>query len=133
LKNAAKELYGLVNYGEIRRKIGFCTEKIMCMKLNELVYKGTIQIRIKGKTLRIKTPLCRALRKLNRLQGMYIISCVVNERHYFSKVILSVIIPSNQQQNYSIQLCNSFLVLSRTLSVWNLNSIVYVCYIHVGT
>lgn len=81
LKNAAKELYGLVNYGEIRRKIGFCTEKIMCMKLNELVYKGTIQIRIKGKTLRIKTPLCRALRKLNRLQGMYIVSFVVNEMH----------------------------------------------------
>lgn len=79
LKNAAKELYGLVNYGEIRRKIGFCTEKIMCMKLNELVYKGTVQIRIKGKTLRIKTPLCRALRKLNRLQGMYIVSCVINE------------------------------------------------------
>jgi len=79
LKNAARELYGLVNYGEIRRKVGFCTEKIMCMKLNELVYKGTIQIRIKGKTLRIKTPLCRALRKLNRLQGMYNINFVVNE------------------------------------------------------
>jgi DNA-binding HxlR family transcriptional regulator len=74
LKNAARELYGLVNYGEIRKKIGFCTEKIMCMKLNELVYKGTIQIRIKGKTLRIKTPLCRALRKLNRLQGMYTVN-----------------------------------------------------------
>jgi hypothetical protein len=74
LKNAARELYGLVNYGEIRKKIGFCTEKIMCMKLNELVYKGTIQIRIKGKTLRIKTPICRALRKLNRLQGMYTVN-----------------------------------------------------------
>jgi len=68
-----------VNYGEIRKKVGFCTEKIMCMKLNELVYKGTIQIRVKGKTLRIKTPICRALRKLNRLQGMYNYDFAVNE------------------------------------------------------
>lgn len=79
MKNAARELYGLVNYGEIRKKVGFCTEKIMCMKLNELVYKGTIQIRVKGKTLRIKTPICRALRKLNRLQGMYNCDFALNE------------------------------------------------------
>ena len=68
-----------MNYGEIRKKVGFCTEKIMCMKLNELVYKGTIQIRVKGKTLRIKTPICRALRKLNRLQGMYNYEFALNE------------------------------------------------------
>ncbi|PSN31812.1 hypothetical protein C0J52_16418 [Blattella germanica] len=68
VKNATKEVYGLINYGEIRKRIGFCTEKIMCMKLNDLVYRGTVQLRIKGKTLRIKTPLCRALRRLNRIE-----------------------------------------------------------------
>ena len=70
IKTPAKEVYGLINYGEIRKRVGYCTEKIMCMKLNELVYKGSIQLRIKGKTLRIKTPICKALRRLNRLDGM---------------------------------------------------------------
>lgn len=37
------------------------------MKLNELIYRGTVQIRVKAKTIRIKTPMCRALRKLNQL------------------------------------------------------------------
>nr|CAD7601086.1 unnamed protein product [Timema genevievae] len=64
----SKELYSLINYGEMRRKIGPITEKL-CLKLNELVYRGSVQIRLKGKTIRIKTPMCRILRKLNQLDG----------------------------------------------------------------
>lgn len=44
------------------------------MKLNELIYRGTVQIRVKGKTIRIKTPMCRALRKLNELDGKIFIN-----------------------------------------------------------
>nr|CAD7580093.1 unnamed protein product [Timema californicum] len=68
MKKATQELYSLINYGEMRRKIGPITEKL-CLKLNELVYRGSVQIRLKGKTIRIKTPMCRILRKLNQLDG----------------------------------------------------------------
>lgn len=70
IKKIAQELYALINYGELRKKIGSVSEKT-CMKLNELIYRGTVQIRFKGKTIRIKTPMCRALRKLNELDGKY--------------------------------------------------------------
>ncbi|KAF5300007.1 hypothetical protein FQR65_LT09263 [Abscondita terminalis] len=66
IKKLAQELYGLINYGELRKKIGSVSEKT-CMKLNELIYRGSVPIRFKGKTIRIKTPMCRALRKLNQL------------------------------------------------------------------
>ncbi|KAK4887661.1 hypothetical protein RN001_003932 [Aquatica leii] len=66
IKKLAQELYGLINYGELRKKIGSVSEKT-CMKLNELIYRGSVSIRFKGKTIRVKTPMCRALRKLNQL------------------------------------------------------------------
>lgn len=68
IKKIAQELYALINYGELRKKAGSVSEKT-CMKLNELIYRGTVAIRVKGKTIRIKTPMCRALRKLNQLDG----------------------------------------------------------------
>lgn len=68
VKKAVREQYGLINFGEFRKKIGFVSEK-NSVKLNELIYSGNTQVRIKGKTIRIKTPVCRALRKLNQLQG----------------------------------------------------------------
>ncbi|XP_065207198.1 protein cramped isoform X2 [Planococcus citri] len=67
VKKAVREQYGLINFGEFRKKVGFVSEK-NSVKLNELIYSGSTQVRIKGKTLRIKTPVCRALRKLNQLQ-----------------------------------------------------------------
>lgn len=68
INKLAQELYGLINYGELRKKIGSVNEK-MCMKLNELIYRGTVAFRLKGRTVRIKTPMCRALRKINLLDG----------------------------------------------------------------
>lgn len=70
VKKAVREQYGLINFGEFRKKIGFVSEK-NSVKLNELIYSGNTQVRIKGKTIRIKTPVCRALRKLNQLQGTW--------------------------------------------------------------
>ncbi|CAH0775585.1 unnamed protein product [Bemisia tabaci] len=67
IKKPTQELYALINFGEIRKKIGFLSEK-NSSKLIELIYTGSTKIRIKGKTWRIKTPPCRALRKLNQLE-----------------------------------------------------------------
>lgn len=70
VKKVVQELYGIINYGELHKKLGVITEKA-CMKLNELIYRGATCIRIKGKTIRIKTPMCRALIKLNQLDEKY--------------------------------------------------------------
>ncbi|XP_012269944.2 uncharacterized protein LOC105694136 isoform X2 [Athalia rosae] len=67
VKKASQELYGLINYGELRRKLPRIHEKVH-LKLNELVYWGSTQVRLRGKTMRIKTPICRTLRKLNQLE-----------------------------------------------------------------
>lgn len=68
VKKPAQELYALINYGEMRRKLAFVSEK-NCMKIKDLVYKGHVTVRSKGKNIRIKTPPCKALRKLNQLDG----------------------------------------------------------------
>ncbi|KAF7997059.1 hypothetical protein HCN44_005336 [Aphidius gifuensis] len=67
VKKASQEIYGLINYGELRRKCLRVHEKEL-LKLNELIYWGSTQVRLRGKTIRIKTPICRALRKLNQLE-----------------------------------------------------------------
>lgn len=68
IKKVTQELYGLINYGELRKKIGFVSEKT-CVKLNELIYRGSVSIRSKGKTIKVRTPMSKALRKLNQLDG----------------------------------------------------------------
>ncbi|XP_050079701.1 protein cramped [Anopheles maculipalpis] len=67
VKREAQELYALINYGEMRRKVPFQNKKYF-HKLKDLVYKGFTMVREKGKNIRIKTPSCRALRKLNQLE-----------------------------------------------------------------
>lgn len=67
VKKEAQELYGLINYGEMRKKVPFQNKKYF-HKLKDLVYKGATMIREKGRNIRIKTPSCRALRKLNQLE-----------------------------------------------------------------
>lgn len=42
-------------------------DKNVIIKLHELIYEGTTQIKVKGKTIRVKTPACRALRKLGQI------------------------------------------------------------------
>ncbi|XP_037050338.1 protein cramped isoform X2 [Bradysia coprophila] len=67
IKKHAQELYALINYGEMRKKLVFVNAKA-CMKLKELVYHGSVSIRVKGKNIRIKTPSCKALRQLNQME-----------------------------------------------------------------
>lgn len=71
VKKPAQELYTLINYGEMKRKLVMSSEKSF-LKLHDLVYKGSVTIRMKGKNYKIKTPSCRALRKLNQLEGQSI-------------------------------------------------------------
>lgn len=68
VKRNVQELYALINYGEIRKKVPLDNQKIY-MKLPELVYKGSVNIRVKGKNYKIKTPPCKALRKINQVDG----------------------------------------------------------------
>ncbi|XP_076273272.1 cramped chromatin regulator isoform X2 [Rhynchophorus ferrugineus] len=70
VKKVVQELYGIINYGELHKKLGSVSEKA-CMKLNELIYRGATVIRSKGKTIRIKTPMCKALIKMNQLDEKY--------------------------------------------------------------
>lgn len=51
----------------MRRKLQFISEK-NCMKIRELVYQGHVTFRHKGKNIRIRTPPCKALRKLNQIE-----------------------------------------------------------------
>lgn len=66
VKKVAQELYSLINYGELRKKCLNLSEKA-CMKLDEMVAKGSIVVRLKGRNLRVRTPMCRALRRLNQI------------------------------------------------------------------
>ena len=65
LKSNTKELYGLINYGELWKKIGGTVDEKFGAKLDDLVQKGSATVKIKGKTQRVKTPVCRALKKIN--------------------------------------------------------------------
>ncbi|KAG8433148.1 hypothetical protein GDO86_017438 [Hymenochirus boettgeri] len=64
IKKSSQELYGLICYGELRKKIGGCMDDKNATKLNELIQLGLTTVRYKGRNLRIKAPMCRALKKL---------------------------------------------------------------------
>ncbi|KGL77382.1 Protein cramped-like [Tinamus guttatus] len=70
LKKSSLELYGLICYGELRKKIGGWHDLIgKNAALIKLKVQGKLQlvattVRYKGRNLRIKAPMCRALKKL---------------------------------------------------------------------
>lgn len=68
VKKQTQELYGLINYAELRKKIGGCLSEKNRQQLNELVFNGVTFIKYRGKKLRLKTPVCRALKKLNNVE-----------------------------------------------------------------
>jgi len=63
-KRMHRELYGLINYGEMWKKLGGYFNDRCGEKLNELVQLGVTSVKIKGKSQRIKTPVCPALKRL---------------------------------------------------------------------
>ncbi|XP_051905088.1 protein cramped-like [Hippocampus zosterae] len=64
LKKSSQELYGLICYAELRKKVGGLMDDKNVVKLNELIQQGATTVRSKGRNLRIKAPMCRALKKL---------------------------------------------------------------------
>ncbi|KAK8756425.1 hypothetical protein V5799_000857 [Amblyomma americanum] len=68
VKKHAQELYGLINYAELRKKYGACINEKSGQLLTELVLTGSTVVKIRGKRVRIKTPVCRALKKLNNVE-----------------------------------------------------------------
>uniref|UniRef100_A0A671Q4Z0 Protein cramped-like n=1 Tax=Sinocyclocheilus anshuiensis TaxID=1608454 RepID=A0A671Q4Z0_9TELE len=64
LKKSSQELYGLIYYAELRKKVGGLMDDKNVAKLNELIQQGATTVRSKGRNLRIKAPMCRALKKL---------------------------------------------------------------------
>ena len=65
LKKSSKELYGLINFGELRKRLGSQLDDKTGLKLRELIFKGHTSVRLKGKTTRLRTPTCPALKRLN--------------------------------------------------------------------
>ncbi|XP_030196542.1 protein cramped-like isoform X1 [Gadus morhua] len=70
LKKSSQELYGLICYAELRKKVGGLMDDKNVTKLNELIQNGATTVRSKGRNLRIKAPMCRALKKLCDPDGM---------------------------------------------------------------
>lgn len=64
LKKSSQELYGLICYAELRKKVGGLMDDKNVAKLNELIQQGATTVRSKGRNLKIKAPMCRALKKL---------------------------------------------------------------------
>ncbi|KAJ7990061.1 hypothetical protein DPEC_G00310940 [Dallia pectoralis] len=64
LKKSSQELYGLICYAELRKKVGGLMDDKNVTKLNELIQQGATTVRSKGRNLRIKAPMCRALKRL---------------------------------------------------------------------
>jgi hypothetical protein len=65
LKKSSQELYGLINFGELRKKVGSNVDDKKGSKLQELIFSGHTTVRARGKTYRLRTPICRALKRLN--------------------------------------------------------------------
>ncbi|XP_045205619.2 protein cramped-like [Mercenaria mercenaria] len=67
LKKDIQELYGLISYSVLRKKLrgGVNPNDKNWQKLNDLVHQGIATIKVKGKRIRVKTPVCSALKKLN--------------------------------------------------------------------
>lgn len=72
----------------MRKKIPVDNQKFY-MKLRELVYRGSVTWRVKGKNCRIKTPSCPALRKINQVESESIHSLIAMDLNfliYFNKI-----------------------------------------------
>lgn len=62
-----QELYLLINYGEIWKKHGFKFNNKTKKLLEELVHQGYTTLRFKNKNVRLRTPPCKALKKINEI------------------------------------------------------------------
>ena len=77
LDKTTRQLYALINYGEMWKKNNFKNDLKIDAKfkahLNELVFKGYTFLKIgkKGKNIKLKTPVCKALKKIYYFESIY--------------------------------------------------------------
>lgn len=62
-----QELYLLINYGEIWKRNGSKINDKTKRLLKELVFHGTTTFRFEKKNVRLRTPTCKALKKINEI------------------------------------------------------------------
>lgn len=67
VEKVIQELYLLVNYGEIWKRLGFKFDNKTKKLLEELVHQGYTTLRFKNKNVRLRTPPCKALKKINEI------------------------------------------------------------------
>ena len=60
MKKQTTELLGVLCYAEIRKKVVANFDEKLGRKLNELVHKGSTVLKLKGKKLVLKAPMCKA-------------------------------------------------------------------------
>ncbi|GAB1604457.1 Hypothetical predicted protein [Argonauta hians] len=68
IKKHALEVYGLIHYGEMRKRLGGMRADKNLHKLNEFIQEGSTLIKIRRKSFRIRTPFCNALKKINNVE-----------------------------------------------------------------
>lgn len=67
IEKVTQELYLLINYGEIWKKFGFKFDERTKKLLDDLVHNGYTTYRFRNKNVRLRTPSCKALKKINQL------------------------------------------------------------------
>lgn len=67
VEKITQELYLLINYGEIWKKLGFKFNNKTKKLLEELIHQGYTILRFKSKNVRLRTPPCKALKKINKI------------------------------------------------------------------
>ena len=73
IKKSCCELYGLCNYGVLRKKTGSQLDDKFGANLQQLVFEGHTTVRVRGRMHRLKTPTCAALKKMKDLERYLII------------------------------------------------------------
>ena len=68
IKKSCCELYGLINYGVLRKKTGSQLDDKYGTNLQQLVFEGHTTVRVRGRMHRLKTPTCAALKKMKDLE-----------------------------------------------------------------
>ena len=69
IKKSCCELYGLCNYGVLRKKLhGSQLDDKYGANLQQLIFEGHTTVRVRGRMYRLKTPTCAALKKMKDLE-----------------------------------------------------------------
>lgn len=69
VEKGVQELYGLINYGELWKKFGSKFDLRLSASLQQLVDVGYTVFKMKGKSVRVRTPVCNALKRIHNIDS----------------------------------------------------------------